>query len=181
MYHLAWSFGVNALLDDYPKSSTITIEEGLGAFTENYFTNDSMVNGFYASDILTIGGAAVRQVVGVATSAGSGDPPGGILGIGLSSDESIVNQGGKAFPGYIDTMVQKGLIKTRAYSIYFEDESKSKNRNTHLTAANSRKLPLIKILAPLSSGGMTRQNGLGSSCPFPLSSLLPMVNIAWTS
>lgn len=95
----------------------------LGAFQISYGSTNG-VTGFYASDYLTISGNSVRQTIGVATAAAAGTPPGGIMGIGLSQSESAGNEDGTvAYPGYIDTLKSCGLIKSRAYSIYLNDQS----------------------------------------------------------
>lgn len=83
--------------------------------------------GFYASDYLTLGNAAVRQTIGVATTAYPGTPPGGIMGIGLSAGESIVDKDGLSaeYSGYIDTLKSAGVIQRRAYSIFMNDRCKT--------------------------------------------------------
>ena len=79
--------------------------------------------GFYASDILSVSGVPVSQTIGVATTAYPGTPQGGIMGVGLPQDESVTQNNVPPFPGYIDTLKNSGIIKTRAYSIYLDDKS----------------------------------------------------------
>lgn len=52
------------------------------------------------------------------------------MGIGLSYTESIVTRTGKvnisaAYPGYVDSLKNAGIINTRAYSIFLDDRSMS--------------------------------------------------------
>jgi len=88
------------------------------------------VTGFYASDLLSVSGVSVRQTIGVATAADLSNPPDGIMGIGISFFESIVFRNGvvntsATYPGYIDSLINAGIINTRAYSIFLNDRSMS--------------------------------------------------------
>lgn len=81
------------------------------------------MTGFYASDVVSIGEASVKQTIGVATIAGAGTPPGGIFGVGLPQGESIFDTSGQSYSGYLDNLQAAGLINTRAYSVYLDDKS----------------------------------------------------------
>ncbi len=91
-----------------------------GAFSIQYITPNSGVTGDYISDFFGIGSIQIENLtMAVATSAkyvGTG-----IMGIGFSADESIVVNGGQnPYPNIIDELVNQGLIKSRAYSIWLD-------------------------------------------------------------
>ena len=46
----------------------------------------------------------------------------GIMGIGFDAGESIVIQGGQPYPNIIEVMVAQGIIQTRAYSLWLNDQ-----------------------------------------------------------
>jgi len=47
----------------------------------------------------------------------------GIMGIGFDAGESIVIQGGQPYPNIIEVMVAQGIIQTRAYSLWLNDQA----------------------------------------------------------
>ena len=46
----------------------------------------------------------------------------GIMGIGFDASESLAIQGGQPYPNIIDMMVTQGIIQTRAYSLWLNDQ-----------------------------------------------------------
>ncbi|KAI1609292.1 aspartic peptidase domain-containing protein, partial [Exophiala viscosa] len=102
-----------------PSASHTAIErDDLGILNISYVST-SGVTGFYVSDTLeTNGVSATNIVIGVATDFNSGDPRGGIMGIGLPQGEASILNSGIEYPGYIDQLKAEGLIGVRAYSIY---------------------------------------------------------------
>jgi hypothetical protein len=110
---------------DLSQSETgILLEQG--SFSIKYFTPGSGVTGDYISDVFGIGGLTIQNLtMAVATEAQSVST--GILGIGYSADESIAATG-RIYPNIIDEMVNQGLIKSRAYSIWLDDIGKLLSR-----------------------------------------------------
>ncbi len=106
--------------DDPSESSTEVRRDDLGPLNITYFTANSGVFGYYVDDTLSTGGVSVITTVGVATEAHSGDPAGGIMGIGLPGDEASVSASGQEYPGLIRSLVDQGIIAVPAFSIYLD-------------------------------------------------------------
>lgn len=123
MTHACSIFSLTCV-DEYTQSTTEVALPDLGQFHVSYGSSPQGVTGFYAADIVLVGGASVKQIIGVAEQAGDGTPPGGIFGIGLPQGESVFDTSGQSYPGYLDNLKSAGYINTRAYSIYLEDQSK---------------------------------------------------------
>lgn len=86
------------------------------------YGDHSYAKGVFASETFSIGGVTVSNLtVGVATDANATD---GIMGIGYSSNEAIVSlKGSKAqYKNLPDLLKDEGLIATRAYSLWLNDE-----------------------------------------------------------
>lgn len=95
----------------------------LGLFTIGY-GDGSAVGGFYAADIVNVGGAEIPQAIGVAVAAKGSGFDNGLFGIGLDEGESITKNGSKPYPGYVQTLRDNSLIDVRAYSVYLNSKSK---------------------------------------------------------
>lgn len=112
------------LADDPSKSTTGVDLPDFGNFFDNYSAPNSVVTGYYVSDTLTVAGVPVPQVIlAVATEAGTGDPAGGIMGIGLDNLEDIAQTTAEPYPGFIDMLKNNGLINVRAYSLFLDEQS----------------------------------------------------------
>lgn len=106
------------IIDDPSKSSSESPRSDLGPFNISYGSQDSGVFGYYVDDFLTTAGVTAKVTLGVATQAHSGDPPGGIMGIGLQGDEASAP--GHVYPGFISDLVTQGIIAVPAFSVYLD-------------------------------------------------------------
>ncbi|KIW27138.1 uncharacterized protein PV07_06905 [Cladophialophora immunda] len=106
---------------DPTKSSTAESRDDIGIFNISYVSENSAVLGYYVGDTLKTGGVSANVILGVATEAHAGDPPGGIMGISFSANEASVFQSGIKYPGYIDSLYKQGIIAVRGYSIFLND------------------------------------------------------------
>ena len=83
------------------------------------YEDDSGASGDYVTDNVGIGGKTLNGLqfgVGYISST-----PEGILGIGYQDDEGILAQGGKAYSNMPMALVDGGLIKSNAYSLWLDD------------------------------------------------------------
>jgi len=108
-----------------PKSSSSFRILSEGTFSIQYVTPGSEVIGNYIADDFSMGGMKISQLtMAVATTAKY--VPTGIMGIGFSTGEAIVQYNGtEPYPNIIDELVSQGLINTRAYSLWLNDLSES--------------------------------------------------------
>jgi len=103
-----------------PDDSTSAVLIAEDEFSIQYVTPGSGVAGDYIADTFRLDGITLKNLtLAVATEAESVTT--GIMGIGFSSGESWVAEGGDAYPNIIDVMVSENLINTRAYSLYLDD------------------------------------------------------------
>ena len=85
----------------------VTYEDGSGA------------SGDYVTDNVGIGGKTLNGLqFGVGYDSST---PEGILGIGYQDDEGLLARGGKAYSNMPMAMVDGGLIKSNAYSLWLDD------------------------------------------------------------
>ncbi|KIX98127.1 uncharacterized protein Z520_06207 [Fonsecaea multimorphosa CBS 102226] len=144
---------------DPTKSSTAKSRDDLGLFNITYASENSAVLGYYVGDTLKTGGVSANMVLGVATKAHAGDPPGGIMGISFSANEASVYQSDIKYPGYIDSLYKQGIIAVRGYSIFLNELIPSPSRHRH----NSDTTPGTIIF-----GGYDKSKWTGALVPFPL-------------
>jgi Eukaryotic aspartyl protease len=108
-------------LVDQTKSSTYNLTDQ-GAFSITY-ADQTGANGDYITDVFSIGGVTIKGLeMGLAYNSSSAT---GVMGIGYDVNEASDDtaQGNQPFvyPNFIDTMVNQGLITTKAYSLYLDD------------------------------------------------------------
>ncbi|KAL8243764.1 hypothetical protein R6Q59_010022 [Mikania micrantha] len=136
---------------DPSKSSTLSTLPNLGTFSIRYGTPNSGVTGYYASDTIGVGGASVSQTFGIATAAHSGDPKGGIFGVGPAGGQSRTASGRTPYPGFVDTLFAQKLISSRTYSIFLND-----------------KTPYDEATGTITFGGYDSSKWAGNLVKFPL-------------
>jgi hypothetical protein len=104
-----------------PNSSSTFVDVAPGAFNISY-VDGSGITGDYFTDVFTIGKTELKEMtMGLATSASRAW---GIMGIGYTAGESIVQQQpGQSYPNVIDEMKRQGYINTRGYSLWLNDLS----------------------------------------------------------
>ncbi|MCJ1357556.1 MAG: hypothetical protein MMC33_007552 [Icmadophila ericetorum] len=82
-----------------------------------------MVTGDIFTDDVGIGDSPVIiQALQMAVATEATNEPLGIMGIGFDTFESAAVQGGQPYPNVPDALVKQGLINTRAYSLYLDDQ-----------------------------------------------------------
>ncbi|KAJ6159806.1 hypothetical protein N7497_004343 [Penicillium chrysogenum] len=84
------------------------------------YADGSGAAGDYVTDTLTIGGTTIKDFqFGIGFSSGS---PEGVLGIGYTANEVQVGRNGEsAYANLPQAMVNKGVIKSNAYSLWLND------------------------------------------------------------
>ncbi|KAK2623820.1 hypothetical protein QTJ16_007001 [Diplocarpon rosae] len=109
---------IKSTLVDPQKSSTF-FDVGPGEFNISY-VDGSGAAGDYFQDTFQIGGATLQQFqMGVAMDTTIGT---GIMGIGYNISEANVDSGnGTVYPNLPLAMVNQGLIKSAAYSLWLND------------------------------------------------------------
>ncbi|EXJ72475.1 uncharacterized protein A1O5_04980 [Cladophialophora psammophila CBS 110553] len=156
---------------DPAQSSTAKERPDIGVFNISYGTPNSGVLGTYYSDTLSTSGVSANIILGVATTAHSGDPAGGIMGISLSANEASFYQSDVIYDGYIDSLYKQGLIAVRAYSIYFNEPGRQFSISSltllisslSVVTASTDETPGTIIF-----GGYDRTKWTGTLTPFPL-------------
>lgn len=93
-----------------------------GGFRAQYESPNSEVQGDYFNDTFSIGSITLRNLTMAVAKEADGFTT-GIMGIGFDAGESIVIQGGQPYPNIIDMMVAQGIIQTRAYSLWLNDQA----------------------------------------------------------
>ncbi|MCJ1458387.1 hypothetical protein MMC28_008759 [Mycoblastus sanguinarius] len=103
----------------YNANSSSTYKYVSSDFNVSY-VDGSGASGDYATDNLSIGGKTLTSIqFGIGYSSSS---PEGILGIGYVADESQVNTNHKkAYSNVPQAMVDGGLIRSNAYSLWLDD------------------------------------------------------------
>lgn len=104
------------------KSSTSSL---VSSNLNTSYSDNTMYQGTYYEETFSIAGATVtNQTVGLIqnASAPSGLPFIGIIGVGYSNLQSIVDNGGQPYPMLLEQMKSQGLINTLAYSLYLNDQ-----------------------------------------------------------
>lgn len=91
----------------------------LQAFRVSY-TDNARATGKFVKDDLVVGGQVIRGAqFGLATQSNVNVP---VLGLGLPGNEVTVLLGeSDAYPNFVPTLVNQGLIKTSAYSLWLND------------------------------------------------------------
>ena len=108
--------------DDSSQSTTYGLVSS-GAFSIQYGTSGSMVTGDIFTDDVGIGDSPVIiQALQMAVATEATNETLGIMGIGFDTFESAAVQGGQPYPNVPDALVKQGLINTRAYSLYLDDQ-----------------------------------------------------------
>jgi hypothetical protein len=84
------------------------------------YADGSGASGEYASETVTIGSATLKELqFGIGYNSGSSE---GVLGIGYPANEVQVGvSGGSPYANLPKAMVNKGLIKSNAYSLWLND------------------------------------------------------------
>lgn len=105
------------------QSSSYTQIGQSGEFQIQYETPGSGVSGNYFLDDLSVGNIKLTNLtMALATQANQTFT--GIMGIAFASDESIVsNANTQPYQNIIDVMLDQGVINTKAYSLYLDDEN----------------------------------------------------------
>ena len=62
----------------------------------------------------------------------------GIMGIGFDTFEAVAAQGGQPYLNVPDALVKQGLINTRAYSLYLDDQGTSPHSHRFLQVAKQQ-------------------------------------------
>ncbi|KAJ5092254.1 hypothetical protein NUU61_007124 [Penicillium alfredii] len=103
----------------YDSSASSTYSFVSSDFNISYADGSGAV-GNYVTDTLRIGDATIKDFqFGVGYSSGSSE---GVLGIGYPSNEVQVSRSGdKTYANLPKAMVEKGLIKSNAYSLWLND------------------------------------------------------------
>jgi hypothetical protein len=105
---------------DYTKSSTF---KDLSSGFQVSYADGTGASGDFVSDDFAIGGATIQNLImGLVTQATTGS---GLMGIGYDVNENIVSSGSAPYKSIIDTMFDQGLIATKAYSLYLDDQTAS--------------------------------------------------------
>ncbi|KAH0373136.1 acid protease, partial [Aureobasidium melanogenum] len=103
---------------DSSKSTTSNMTKS-GALDSRYFDGTRMM-GDLITDVLHLDDRMITNFpMGLAKEGRLPYAPYvGVLGLGYSSRTAHLHNGVKAFPGFVDTLVQAGAISSRLYSIY---------------------------------------------------------------
>ncbi|KAF4223719.1 hypothetical protein CNMCM6457_000001 [Aspergillus fumigatiaffinis] len=133
----------------YDPSSSSTYAYVSSDFNISYADGTGAV-GDYATDILHIGGSTLKNLqFGIGYSSSSSE---GVLGIGYPSNEVQVGRYGKdAYPNLPRAMVDQGLIKSNAYSLWLNDLESSTGSilfggvNTEKYLGELQTLPIQKV------------------------------------
>ena len=114
--------GDGCALGSFSPSKSSTYETvGKGAFDISYVDGTSST-GDYFTDVFTIGGASLENMtmgLGLNTDIGYG-----LVGVGYATNEAVVgstNSLSSAYPNLPVSMMDEGLIKTVAYSLWLND------------------------------------------------------------
>ena len=107
-----------------PRKSTSGRMVGENLFDISYVSGDRIV-GDYIQDTIGIGKTQIkRQTMGLATAGKARTPIQGIMGIGYSKGEAIVQQNPRAeYPNIVNSLKNQGFIKSLSYSIWLNDLS----------------------------------------------------------
>jgi len=119
-------FGVRSLIltttVDSTKSSTF--KDIQGGFQVAYGDNTG-ATGDFISDYFGIGGVTIKDLtMGLVNQTTTGS---GLMGIGYDINEHVVTSGASTTPykSIMDTMLDQGLINTKSYSLYLDDQTAS--------------------------------------------------------
>ncbi|KAL2061249.1 hypothetical protein VTL71DRAFT_7522 [Oculimacula yallundae] len=140
---------------DYQKSSTF-LDVGKNEFNISY-VDGSGAAGDYFQDTFAIGGGSLSQFqMGIALDTTIGT---GIMGIGYNTSEANIDTGnGTVYPNLPLAMVNQGLIKTTAYSLWLNDLQSSTGSILFGgvdTAKYSGDLKSVKVYPSSRNGGIT--------------------------
>jgi hypothetical protein len=115
------SLYTNRTIVDSSKSSTFkTVGQSTFSITYGDKTGSK---GDFITDNFGIGGATIQnQIMGLAKKTTTGS---GLIGIGYSINEAIVQSGNSKtpYPSIMDTLVAQNLISTKTYSLYLNSYS----------------------------------------------------------
>jgi hypothetical protein len=107
---------------DYTKSSTF--KDIQGGFAVAY-GDKTGATGEFVSDAFGIGGVTINNLImGLVNQTTTGS---GLMGIGYDVNEHSVTSGASTTPykSIVDTMLDQGLINTKSYSLYLDDQTAS--------------------------------------------------------
>ena len=117
------------ILDDLNQSSTA---ENIDEKFEISYGDSSAEKGFFVKDTVSLGGIEMEAVqFGVANFSRHVQIFGevftcGIMGIGADAlENSAVSSNATAYPNLVSNMVNQGVIKTRAYSLFLNSLGKA--------------------------------------------------------
>lgn len=100
------------------ESSTFLSLPEMGDFRGKYGTSSSSTaNGTYFSDVVTVGNATVSNQIVALVDSKSLDLPIGLIGVGYENDESITSSGVPAYPNFLSSLREQGIIQKKAYSV----------------------------------------------------------------
>ncbi|KAH0045781.1 acid protease, partial [Aureobasidium melanogenum] len=135
-----------AISGTYAPNSSSTYEYVNSLFNISY-VDGSGSSGDYATDVFRIGGATLEnQEFGIGYVSSSVE---GILGIGYSSNEAILQYSRQPYVNVPQHMMQSGLINTNAYSLWLNDLDASKGSilfggvNTEKYTGSLQTLPIL--------------------------------------
>lgn len=93
-----------------------------GGFYISY-ADGSEARGDYITDNFRVGSIAIKDLnFAVATQATANM---GIMGVGFDTNEATTRSGNQPYRSIIDSMVDQGLINSRAYSLWLNDLGKA--------------------------------------------------------
>jgi hypothetical protein len=103
---------------DSTKSSTF---KDISSDFQVSYGDGSGATGEFVSDNFGIGGATIQNLImGLVDQTTTGS---GLMGIGYDVLEFNVTTGAAPYPSIIDTMFNQGLIATKAYSLFLDDQT----------------------------------------------------------
>lgn len=98
-----------------------------GPFSISYFDKTD-ASGYYVKENLVFSGTTVTSVV-LAVATDTPDESYGVMGIGLDEGEVATTK----YPGFINTLRNRGVIGKRAYSIFLNSLGESDTTRTLLS------------------------------------------------
>lgn len=123
------------LTDDSSQSTSFSLISA-GTFSIQYGTAGSNVTGDSFTDDVQIGDNPITiKGLQMAVATQATNVPLGIMGIGFDTFEAVAGQGGQPYLNLPDALVNEGLINTRAYSLYLDDQGTSPHPHGFLQVA----------------------------------------------
>ena len=87
------------------------------------YVSGGAVHGDYVSDKMRMGDVTIDEMAFGVVSSAKG-MRNGIMGLGPGALQSATNYGGKAFPTILDQLLDKGQIKSWAFSIWLDSKGR---------------------------------------------------------